>query len=290
MSIFNLGSINIDYIYTLPRLLAAGETLASTSFSAALGGKGANQSIALARAGADVRHAGQLHEADTAWLDGLREAGVDCSHILAADISSGHAVVAVDEQTAENQIILNPGSNQALPAEMIAPFLASAQPGDWALAQNEVNLTEAFLRAAKQKNLHICYSAAPFVADITAGLLPIVDLLIVNHLEAEALTSFTGKPIDRHGIRHVIITQGAKGASYRGSAAAAFDLPAVPVKAVDTTGAGDTYLGYVLAVLDEGQTIEQAMQIAATASALQVTRQGASAAIPTRAEVEAFQK
>ena len=83
----------------------------------------------------------------------------------------------------------------------------------------------------------------PFVADITAGLLPIVDLQFVNHLEAEALTSFTGKPIDRHGIRHVIITQGAKGASYRGSAAAAFDLPAVPVKAVDTTGAGDTYLG-----------------------------------------------
>ena len=111
MSIFNLGSINIDYIYTLPRLLAAGETLASTSFSAALGGKGANQSIALARAGADVRHAGQLHEADTAWLGGLREAGVDCSHILAADISSG-------------QIILSPGSNQALRAEMIAPFLA----------------------------------------------------------------------------------------------------------------------------------------------------------------------
>ncbi len=289
MSIFNLGSINVDYIYTLPHLLVAGETLASTSFSAALGGKGANQSIALARAGADVRHAGQLHEADTAWLGGLREAGVDCSHILAADISSGHAVVAVDEQTAENQIILSPGSNQALPTEMIAPFLASAKPGDWALAQNEVNLTEAFLRAAKQKALHICYSAAPFVAEITTGLLPIVDLLIVNHLEAEELTRFTGKSIDQHGIRHVIITHGAKGASYRGEAAA-FDLPAVPVKAIDTTGAGDTYLGYVLAVLDEGQTIEQAMQIAATASALQVTRQGASAAIPTRAEVEAFQK
>ena len=98
-----------------------------------------------------MRHAGQLHEADTAWLSGLREAGVDCSHILAADISSGHAVVAVDEQTAENQIILSPGSNQALPSELIAPFLASAQPGDWALAQNEVNLTEAFLRAAKEK-------------------------------------------------------------------------------------------------------------------------------------------
>ena len=290
MSIFNLGSINIDYIYTLPHLVAAGETLASTSFSAALGGKGANQSIALARAGADVRHAGQVHNADTAWLNGLREAGVDCSHILAADIPSGHAVVAVDEQTAENQIILNPGSNQALPTEMIDPFLSSARLGDWALAQNEVNLTEVFLRTAANKDLHVCYSAAPFIADITANLLPIVDLLIVNHLEAEALTSFTGKPIDQHGIRHVIITYGAEGASYKGSAAAAFDLPAVPVKAVDTTGAGDTYLGYVLAALDEGQKIQQAMRLAATASALQVTRQGASAAIPTRAQVEAFQK
>jgi ribokinase len=290
MSIFNLGSINVDYFYTLPHLVAAGETLASTSVSAALGGKGANQSVALARAGADVRHAGQIHKGDQGWLDSLLEAGVECSHILATDVPSGHAIVAVDEQTAENQIILSPGCNQALPVDMIAPFLALAQPGDWALAQNEVNLTEAFLSAAARKGLNICYSAAPFVEEITAGLLPFVDLLIVNHLEAEALTSFTGKPIDQHGIQHVIITRGAEGASYKGIAAIAFDLPAMPVKAVDTTGAGDTYLGYVLAALDAGQTIEQAMQIAATASAIQVTRQGASAAIPTRAEVEAFQK
>ena len=107
MTIFNLGSINIDYIYTLPHLVTAGETLAATSFQAALGGKGANQSIALARAGADVRHAGRIHVGDDSWLGAMRAAGVDCSHILAGDTATGHAIVAVDTATAENQIILS---------------------------------------------------------------------------------------------------------------------------------------------------------------------------------------
>lgn len=288
MTIFNLGSINIDYIYTLPHLVTAGETLAATSFQAALGGKGANQSIALARAGADVRHAGQIHKGDDNWLAAMRESGVDCRHILTGDIPTGHAIVAVDTQTGENQIILSPCSNQALTDDMMTPFLAEARPGDWALAQNETNLTEPFLHKAKQEGLRICYSAAPFVADITAGLLPLVDLLVVNHIEAEALEAFTGSPLTALDIAHVIVTRGADGATYKGQQGAAFDVPAPKVKAVDTTGAGDTYLGYVLAGLDEGLPVRSAMQVAAKASAIQVTRQGASAAIPSRDEVDAF--
>jgi len=289
MTIFNLGSINIDYIYTLPHLVTAGETLAATSFQAALGGKGANQSIALARAGADVRHAGRIHVGDDSWLGDMRTAGVDCKHILAGDTPTGHAIVAVDAGTAENQIILSPCSNHALTENMVAPFLAAARPGDWALAQNETNLTEPFLQAAKQNGLSVCYSAAPFVADITAGLLPIVDLLVVNHIEAEALEAFTGAPLAALDIAHVIVTRGAAGASYLGQGEARFEVPAPVVEAVDTTGAGDTYLGYVLAGLDEGLAVGEAMQLAAKASALQVTRQGASAAIPQRDEVDAWQ-
>ena len=289
MTIFNLGSINIDYIYTLPHLVTAGETLAATSFQAALGGKGANQSIALARAGADVRHAGRIHQADDGWLADMRDAGVDCAHILSGDLATGHAIVAVDACSGENQIILSPSSNHALTEDMISPFLSSARPGDWALAQNETNLTEPFLHAAKQAGLQICYSAAPFVAEVTAGLLPIVDLLVVNHIEAEALEAFTGAPLTALDIAHVIVTRGAKGASYLGQQDAPFDEPAHPVEAVDTTGAGDTYLGYVLAGLDEGVTVRAAMHQAAKASALQVTRLGASAAIPTRAELDAWQ-
>ena len=288
MTIFNLGSINIDYIYTVPHLVTAGETLAATSFQAALGGKGANQSIALARAGADVRHAGRVHKADENWLADMAEAGVDCAHIQTGQIPTGHAIVAVDANTAENQIILSPSSNHALTGDMIAPFLSSAQPGDWALAQNETNLTDPFLHAAKQAGLQVCYSAAPFVADITAGLLPLVDLLVVNHIEADALEAFTGAPLTALDIAHVIVTRGADGASYLGRQDMPFDVPAAKVKAVDTTGAGDTYLGYVLAGLDEGLPVRAAMHLAAKASAIQVTRPGASAAIPTRNEVEAW--
>ena len=289
MTIYNLGSINIDYIYTVPHLVTAGETLAATSFQAALGGKGANQSIALARAGADVRHAGQIQKADDKWLADIRDAGVDCTGILLGDIPTGHAIVAVDASSAENQIILSPGSNHTLAEDMITPFLSSAAAGDWALAQNETNLTEPFLHAAKQAGLQVCYSAAPFVADVTAGLLPIVDLLVVNHIEADALEAFTGAPLTTLDIGHVIVTRGADGASYLGQKDMPFDVPAPRVEAADTTGAGDTYLGYVLAGLDDGLPVREAMHLAAKASAIQVTRPGASAAIPTRDEVEAWQ-
>ena len=289
MTIFNLGSINIDYIYTVPHLVTAGETLAATSFQAALGGKGANQSIALARAGADVRHAGRIHNADEGWLADMRDAAVDCAHILTGEISTGHAIVAVDASSGENQIILSPSSNHELTDDMIAPFLSSAKPGDWALAQNEINLTEPFLYAAKQAGLQVCYSAAPFVADVTAGLLPLVDLLVVNHIEADALEAFTGAPLTALDIAHVIVTKGANGASYLGQQDAPFDVPAPVVEAVDTTGAGDTYLGYVLAGLDEGLSVREAMHLAAKASAIQVTRPGASAAIPKRDEVNTWQ-
>ena len=288
MTIFNLGSINIDYIYALPHLVTAGETQAATSFQAALGGKGANQSIALARAGADVCHAGLIHLSDDHWLAEMRTAGVDCQHIQTGDMPTGHAIVAVDASTAENQIILSPCSNNALPEDIITSFLAAARPGDWALAQNETNLTEPFLHTAKQTGLQVCYSAAPFVADITAGLLGIVDLLVVNHIEAEALEAFTGAPLTALDIAHVIVTRGADGASYLGQQDTPFDVPAPQVQAVDTTGAGDTYLGYVLAGLDAGRSVREAMHLAAKASAIQVTRPGASAAIPERDEVDAF--
>jgi ribokinase len=190
----------------------------------------------------------------------------------------------VDALSGENQIVLSPGANDQLQLDMIAPFLASALPQDWALSQNETNLTTSFLTAAKNKGMKICYSAAPFVAEITASLLPLVDLLIVNHIEAAALTAHQGCSADALGVPHLIITSGAKGADYCGDHGS-FHVPAPKVEPVDTTGAGDTYLGYVLAGIDAGQTMQDAMHDAAQAAALQVARHGASAAIPRRDEI-----
>ncbi len=286
MTIYNLGSINIDYIYGLPHLVTAGETIAASRYVSALGGKGANQSIAIAKAGGTVFHAGMIHSDDEKWLKPLHAAGVNTDAVLRGDIPTGHAIVAVDnesEHQGENQIILAPLSNQALPSDLIGELLETAVAGDWALAQNETNLTAEFLTAAKSKGLHICYSAAPFVVDTTLALLPLVDLLIVNQIEAEALSEATGKPVHEMDIPHLIVTRGADGAHYSGIDGQ-FHIPALNVTAVDTTGAGDTYLGYVLAQLDQNMPIQDAMRIATAAAAIQVTRHGASAAIPDMAE------
>ena len=287
MAIFNLGSINIDHIYSMPHLVEPGETLAATDYQAALGGKGANQSIAIARAGGDVHHAGMIHKGDGHWLDPMVEAGVDTRHVLRGEMPTGHAIVAVDEGSAENQIILAPLSNVALPASLMTDFLAGADQASWALTQNETNLSAAFLHDAKKRGMRICYSAAPFVAEVTAELLPLVDLLIVNAVEAEALSTHEGKSPEELNLPHLIITLGKDGSRYIGEDGE-FMVPARKVKAVDTTGAGDTYLGYVLAMLDGGASMREAMELASKASALQVTRPGASAAIPTRAEIDQF--
>ncbi len=285
MTIFNLGSINIDYIYRLPHLPVAGETLAALSFRAALGGKGANQSIAIARAGGTVSHGGMVSSSDEHWLKILADDGVNLDAVIRGDLPSGHAIVAVDAASGENQIILNPASNQAIDKSVIPLLLETAAVGDWALAQNETNLTTDFLHEAKKRGLRICYSAAPFVASVVADLLPIVDLLIVNEVENRALLDhLAGAGI---GVAHLIVTKGSAGATYQGIDGT-FDCPAVPVQAVDTTGAGDTYLGYVLAALDAGGSMVDAMGIAAAAAAIQVTKSGASEAIPYVKDVNAI--
>ena len=283
MTIYNLGSINIDHIYLMPHLVMPGETLAASDYQAALGGKGANQSIAIARAGSNVIHGGMINIADEDWLDSMAEAGVDIHHIIRSDdMPTGHAIVAVDEGKGENQIILSPSANAAIPNDLIGDLLKEAQPSDWALAQNETNQTTYFLKQAKAKGLKICYSAAPFVAEVTAELLPIVDLLVVNEIEAKELSDHLGEDIN---VEHLIITKGADGADYfhQGSH---HHIPAVPANAVDTTGAGDTYLGYVLAGLDQGMAILDAMKLAAKAAAFQVERHGASDAIPNRNDLD----
>jgi ribokinase len=283
MTVFNMGSINIDHIYVMPHLVKPGETLAATSYEAALGGKGANQSIAIARAGSPVFHGGMINISDAGWLDGMTEAGVDIRFVIRGEeMPTGHAIVAVDEAGGENQIILSPSSNAAIPDDLISDMLAEAAPGDWALAQNEINQTAAFLNAAKNKDLQICYSAAPFVAETAASLLPIVDLLVVNEIEARALADHLGAAVDTP---HLIITKGAGGADYIHDGKTRH-TPAVPADAVDTTGAGDTYLGYVLAGLDQGMEMGDAMGLAAKAAALQVSRPGASEAIPLRCDLD----
>jgi ribokinase len=288
MAIYNLGSVNIDHVYRVPHLPEPGETLASTSFSSGLGGKGANQSIAVARAGGQVFHIGAIG-VDGGWLaDQMADAGVDTRYLSVIDVPTGHAIINVDD-AAENVIVLFTGANRALTDTMVNEALSDAGAGDWLLLQNETNLGVYAAKAAKAKGMRVAYAAAPFDAEAAAAMLPVTDLLAVNDIEATQLSEALGVSAADLPVAQVLITRGAEGASFR-SGDEEISVDAFKVDPVDTTGAGDTFLGYFLAALDLGRSAKDALTFASAASAIQVTKVGAAVAIPTADEVEAFLK
>ncbi|MGX0903756.1 ribokinase [Roseovarius sp. MBR-79] len=279
-----LGSINADHIYRLPRLPTPGETLPATGYWRMLGGKGANQSIAAARAGAEVRHLGAVGR-DGAWmLAALADCGVDVSNVVRMDGSSGHALVMVDD-AGENAIVLHPGSNRALDLPTVAAALSGLVPGDWLLLQNETNLSAEAARLARDAGAQVVYSAAPFEVEAVRGVLPYVTLLILNAVEAAQLEAALG-PVEAP---YVLVTKGAEGAVWSDrKSGETVSVPAHAVPVRDTTGAGDCFSGYVVAMLATGSSVDTALRLASAAAALQVTRDGASEAIPALPEVLAF--
>lgn len=286
MTIFNLGSINADHVYRVPHLPGPGETLAAHSLQTGLGGKGANMSVAAARAGAHVAHIGAVG-ADGLWArDRLMEYGVDTRHIAQADAPTGHAIINVDD-AGENAITLFSGANTAISDDAIGLALASGARGDALVMQNETCGQAYAAELGSKLGFRVCYAAAPFDADAVKAVLPFLDFLILNEVEAEQLTQATGQSIDALPVADVIVTLGSKGARWLGTGVDQhFD--AVPVTPVDTTGAGDTFTGYVLASLDRGLPMGQAISLATRAAALMVTRMGTADVIPDLKDVQDF--
>ncbi len=283
--ILNFGSINLDLVYQVPHLPAPGETLASTSYERFVGGKGINQSIAASRAGASVCHIGCLGP-DGGWLrDQLDGFGLSLEEIATVNTPTGHAVIFVDEN-AENQIVLFGGANQAFTRDHVDAALNKSKAGDWVLLQNETNLGPQIAQDARSRGLKVAYSAAPFDANAVRAMLDHVNLLALNEGEASALAEAIGQHPATLGIDHILITKGAHGAELH-SSGQVIQQDSFVVDAVDTTGAGDTFLGAFMARFVDGDA-NGALRFAAGAAALQVTRRGAAAAIPTSTEVEEF--
>ncbi|KPD14386.1 ribokinase [Phaeobacter sp. 11ANDIMAR09] len=286
MAIWNLGSINADMVYAMPHLPVAGETLAATGLDQFLGGKGANMSVAAARAGSTVHHIGAVGPEGGWAVSRLMEYGVDTRHIATQDLPTGHAIISVDP-SGENQIILFPGANHAISTGQIGQALSAAHAGDLLILQNETNLQAEASKMARDLGLKVAYAAAPFEASAVQAVLPFLDLLFLNAVEAEQLQQAIGKAPQDLGVADVIVTLGAKGARhFNGATGNTRDVPALPVTPVDTTGAGDTFTGYVLSGLDRGLPMPQAMAQAARAGALMVTRHGTADVIPDLKEVQ----
>ncbi|WP_425079458.1 ribokinase [Ruegeria denitrificans] len=284
MTIWNLGSINADMVYDLPHLPAPGETLAAHGLDRFLGGKGANMSVAAARAGSRVSHIGAVGH-DGRWAkDRLTEYGVDTRYISEVDLPTGHAIIAVDAE-GENLIILYPGANHALDISHLGQALSSASTGDLLILQNETNAQVEAAQLGRKLGLTVCYAAAPFQAQAVQAVLPYLDFLILNEIEAEQLRQETGMGAADLPVRHVIVTLGSKGARYLQQGKDPVEFAAHKVQAVDTTGAGDTFTGYVLAGMDRGMPMEQAILQANRAAALMVTRHGTADVIPDLREV-----
>lgn len=281
MKVLNFGSLNIDHVYRVAAFVRPGETISALSYAKFAGGKGLNQSIALARAGMTVLHAGRIGTDGLFLKELLAANGVDCSPLVVCeDEPSGHAVIQVSD-SGENCIVLFGGANHHISEAQIKSAMEAMSPGDFLLLQNEISAMPEILRAAAAHGLRIFFNPAPMNRAVFDYPLELVDTFIVNETEGEALGARPGK--------NVLMTLGAEGARYFPAGEShAVSVPAVPVeKVADTTAAGDTFIGYFLAEIAGEASPEQAMRVAAQASALCISRPGAAASIPKRTELAA---
>jgi ribokinase len=273
-----VGSVNRDIVVTTPRLPAPGETVTGSSLSQALGGKGANQAIAAARAGADVAFVGAVgdDEAGPALRDELTTAGLDLGRLRTVPGPSGTAVIYVDA-AGENCIVVVPGANHAWPAPL-EPDLDLIHSADLLLLQLEIPIEVAIRVAAlaADRGVPVMLNPSP-VQPLPAALLRSVSILVMNEVEAEV--------VGETAVPTVIVTRGARGAAFRvddriGS------VPAPRVTAIDTTGAGDTFAGALAVAWAEGQEVTPALRFACAAGALSASAAGTSTSSPARAAIE----
>lgn len=290
MTIYNLGSINADHLYDVPHLPQPGETLSANRFVTGLGGKGINQSIAAASAGAKVVHIGAVG-VDGQWaVDQIAGYGIDTRFIKTVDFATGHAIVNVDPD-GENAIVIFSGANHCQSAEQITNALRGAEAGDILLLQNETTLQAQAAKIARERGLKVIYSAAPFSVEAVRSVLEDTTLLLMNKLESEQLCAGLETELGDLLVPEIIVTKGSGGADWLNpETGETVHVASFPVTAVDTTAAGDTFAGYLAAGLDQGLSVEEAMLLGSAAAALKVTRKGTAKAIPTRSEVDAFVK
>lgn len=276
-----VGSANLDLVYRVAALPAPGETVLATSSSRHPGGKGNNQAIASARAGAATSFVGAIgaDEAGDELVAVLRDAGVD-RHLRRPPTPTGTALITVDDG-AENTIVVDAGANAEL-VDLDADERTVIAGAAILLLQLESPLATvvAAARHARRAGVLVVLNAAPF-RTLPDELLASIDVLVVNEGEAAALGPAGAR------VPALVVTLGARGAHVRDQDGAETTVEAPPVTAVDSTGAGDTFCGALAASLAEGRPLAAAARFAVVAAALSVRTEGAVTSIPHRAEIEA---
>jgi ribokinase len=283
------GSANLDFVVRAPHIPAPGETVLGREFQTFPGGKGANQAVACARAGGAVTHmllglgqdpfAGPLEHS-------LQSAGVQMHVVRMTELSTGTAFICVSDD-AENAITVAPGANGGLQPEHLPSLVGFSH----LLLQLETPLetVTAYARAARKQGVSVVLNAAP-ARDLPGELLALVDVLIVNEGELSVVAGHDGtmsQCLERISVPTVVVTLGHRGSVAR-HAGEMLEQGSFSITPVDTTGAGDTFCGSLVAQLSQGQTMQEALRFASAAAALACTRPGAQSSIPNYAEVQAL--
>ncbi len=293
MKILNFGSLNFDKVYDVPHFCAEGETLLSQGYGEFLGGKGLNQSLALARAGAQVYHAGAVGPDGAPLRAILEESGVDTRHLMTVPTVSGHAII--QKYQGKNCIIVHGGANQETREADIDRILADFGPGDVLLMQNETSCVPYAMETAKARGLKVAFNASPITQALLQYPLELVDYFIINEVEGKALSDAGSEDFSqilqalarRFPQAVIVLTVGENGVLYRDSqVTTGHKRYTVPV--ADTTAAGDTFCGYFLAGLSQGLCVEECLRQASMAAAIAVSRHGAAPSIPWAREVQEF--
>lgn len=296
MKILSFGSLNIDYVYSVPHFVKKGETLSAKELNVYTGGKGLNQSIALARAGVETYQAGAIGTDGMFLLEQLKEAGVKTDLVkILDDVRTGNAIIQNDDE-GDNCIVLFGGANQAITKEQVDEVFKDFTNEDYLLIQNEINELSYIVEKAKEEGMKIILNPSPMNEKIMKLPLDQIDYFILNEIEAMQILEMDkpeeidGKYIasllhERFKDATIVLTLGSEG-SVCISDDEYVEQSIYKVKAIDTTAAGDTYTGYFIAGILNGKTIKESMDIASKASAIAVTRQGAAPSIPVLEEVE----
>ncbi len=290
MKILNFGSCNIDYVYKLDHIVMPGETESSIDRQVFAGGKGLNQSIATALAGATVYHAGAIGVDGGELRKILNKNGVDTTYLKECDTSTGHAIIQVAD-SGENSIVIYPGANACIDKNYIDFVLENFSAGDTVIVQNESSNVEYIVDKAYERGLTVVLNPSPINEKIKKIDVNKISYLVLNETEGQAITGKENASDILEFFKtnypnvKVVLTLGKKGSVYQFGNDKNFQ-PSFKAKAVDTTAAGDTFMGYFVANVIKNGDVVNAMSLASCASAIAVSKQGASTSIPRHEEVE----
>ena len=285
MKILNFGSINKDFVYLVENFVQSGQTISSKKYEVFLGGKGLNQSVALSHSGANIYHAGCINKNDDPIIIQLNKWGVNTDNIIKVEDPTGHAIIQVNDQ-GENSIIIHGGANHTISSEQIENTLNKFNSGDILVLQNEINKIDEVINRGYEIGMKIFLNPAPFTKEIINYPLEKLDTLIFNESEGFGLSSGGKEKTEilkylskKYPNTKLLLTLGRKGSVYSYNNKV-IEIPANKVSSIDTTAAGDTYIGYFISSYYKNNEVKVSMEIASKAASISTTKMGGAISIP----------